>query len=223
MDFSADTLFAWLQQSAGDPLTLGIALAIATFVTEDGALVAGSLLVGAGLASPLFTILALAIGITAGDVGLYAAGSWARSNKFLRKRLPVRKSRPLRRWLQGKESMVLFFSRFTPGARLVTYVTFGFLKLSLARFVIVMTVASAIWVTAMVLFTSEIQQALSEYGSWVGAVAAIAITFTIVLIFRHFLKKSGLAPDIEHAVDPATGQEIKETAPKHPYNDTKAK
>lgn len=194
MDFSVDTLMAWLEASAGDPWMLGAALALATLATEDGALIAGSLLVGAGITTPLLAITALAFGITAGDIALYGAGWSARSSRFLRRHLPVKKSRGLRRWLKGKETTILFFSRFTPGTRLITYVTFGFLKLSLIRFTIVMTIASVIWVTGMVLFVSEIQKTFSAYGGWVGALAGLAFALGGITILRAYLKKKQLAP-----------------------------
>jgi len=194
MDFSGETLMAWLEASAGDPLLLGISLAVATLVTEDGALVAGSLLVGAGLTSPLFAIAVLAFGITAGDIALYGAGWSARSVRFLRKRLPVNKSRSLRRWLVGKETGILFLSRFTPGTRLITYVSFGFLKLSLVRFVTVMTIASLLWVTAMVLFISEVQQVFSAFGGWVGVTAAILVSICVIFSIRFAARRRSIAP-----------------------------
>jgi len=197
MDFSVDTLMTWLEASAGDPLLLGTSLAVATLVTEDGALVAGSLLVGAGLASPLLAIAALAFGITAGDIALYGVGWSARSSRFIRRHLPINKSRSLRRWLLGKETGILFLSRFTPGARLITYVTFGFLKLSLVRFVTVMTIASLIWVTCMVLFISEVQQVFSAFGNWIGMAAAITISICIILAMRIFMKNRGLVPALQ--------------------------
>jgi membrane protein DedA with SNARE-associated domain len=196
MNLSVDTLMAWLQASAGNPWMLAAALALATLATEDGTLIVGSLLVGSGIASPSLVIAALAFGITVGDIGLYAAGWGARSNKFLRKRLPVKKSRGLRRWLNGKETAILFFSRFMPGTRFVTYVTFGFLKLSLVRFASVMTIASIIWVTMMVLFISEIQKAFTSYGGWIGATAGVTVALGAIFALRVYLIRTKLAPSI---------------------------
>ena len=196
MDLSVETLMAWLEASAADPILLGAALALATLATEDGALIAGSLLVGSSIISPLFAIAALAFGILAGDLGLYGAGWAARNSSFLRKQLPVKKSRGLRRWLQGKETAILFFSRFTPGTRLVTYVTFGFLKLSFMRFTVVMTIASLLWVTGMVLFISEIQQLFAAYGGLIGALVAVAIALGTVFAIRLYLAHKKLAPSL---------------------------
>ena len=192
MEALTQMILDWLQMAGDNPLMLAGLLALATFATEDGALVAGSLLVGADMASPALIISALAVGILVGDVGLYGLGWSARENTFIRKRLPVKKSRPLRRWLKEREISVLFFSRFTPGTRLITYVTFGFLKLSLARFTIVMSVAAILWVSAMVLFVSEIQQAFSGLGTGTAVgIAFASAVFFIILVPRVIKRVQG--------------------------------
>ncbi len=181
MEALTQNIVEWLQYVAHDPFLLALALALATFATEDGALIAGSLLVGSGEASAGLVITAIATGIIIGDIGLYALGWSARTSQFLRKHLPVKKSRPLRRWLQEREAAILFTSRFTPGTRLITYVTFGFLKLSLIRFVIVMIISGILWVGGMVLFVSEIQQTIGHLG--LSTSLAIALFFAISFIF----------------------------------------
>jgi len=206
---------AWLEASAADPLMLGAALALATLATEDGALIAGSLLVGSGVTTPLFAISALAFGILAGDIALYGAGWSARSSTFLRKYLPVKKSRGLRRWLLGKETAILFFSRFTPGTRLVTYVTFGFLKLSFVRFVVVMTIAALLWVTGMVLFISEIQQAFAAFGPWIGALAGVGFALGGVYVLRIYLAHKKLVPNIHDEANI-----LNEERPSLPFEDS---
>lgn len=206
MESISGTVLEWLQMAAHDPLLLAFGLAVATLATEDGALVAGSLLVGSGAASPLLVIAALAFGITVGDIGLYGVGWSARTNKFLRKRLPVKKSRPLRRWLQTREATILFASRFTPGTRFITYVTFGFLKLSLVRFSIVMTISGLLWVGSMVLFVSEIQQALSHFGAGTALSLALLTAVTFIILMPRLIKKfstiksiKDVEGDIKHA------------------------
>ncbi len=200
MDFSPDNIIQLLVSLADDPLLLGLTLALATFATEDGALIAGSILVGMGISTPTFTIISLAGGILVGDIGLYALGWTARDNNYLRKRLPIKKTRRIRRWLKDREAMVLFFSRFMPGTRLVTYVTFGFLKLSFIRFVSVMTIAAIIWVSAMVLFVSEIQRAFADYGNVVSISAAVAVALGFIIFIPRIIKRTGLKtalPEIE--------------------------
>ncbi|MEX0298625.1 MAG: DedA family protein [Kordiimonas sp.] len=199
MESITQTMIEWLQYVSHDPLLLAFALAVATFVTEDGALIAGSLLVGSGEANPVLAIAALATGITVGDVGLYFLGWSARTNQFLRSKLPVKKSRPLRRWLLERETPVLFTSRFTPGTRLITYVTFGFLKLSLIRFVTVMTISGILWVTSMVLFVSEIQKISAQLGTIPSIALAVATGVLFIFAIPKILKKVATSETIHDA------------------------
>ncbi|MBL4836824.1 MAG: VTT domain-containing protein, partial [Kordiimonadaceae bacterium] len=192
-------LLDWLHLAGNDPWMLAALLAVATLATEDGALVAGSLLVGSDMASSGIVIPALTFGIAAGDVGLYGLGWTARTNSFLRKRLPVKKSRPLRRWLKDRETSVLFFSRFTPGTRLITYVTFGFLRLSLLRFTVVMTLAATVWVSVMVYFVSEIQQAFSEYNTGLAMGIAFGCAVIFIIFIPHALKRLRGQPSLQDA------------------------
>lgn len=202
MTLTPEAIFAWLEAMAHDPLSLGVALALATFVTEDGTLIAGSLLVGGGIASPALVIAALVAGIVGGDVVLYVVGWSAREIRALRKRLPIKQARKVRNWLRGRETAILFFSRFMPGTRLITYVTFGFLRLSLVHFITVMTAACLVWVVSIVLFISEIQKAFSGIGGTyaaivAAAVAVLVIIFTPKLVGRHKAAKTLDVAEIE--------------------------
>jgi membrane protein DedA with SNARE-associated domain len=187
---TVDSTINWLLSLAHDPWSLAIALAVATLVSEDGALITGSLLVGNEMTSPGLAIFALTFGIAAGDVGLYGLGALAKQSRFLRKRLPLRKARSLKSWLEKRQTAVLFSSRFLPGTRLPTYVTFGFFGLSLIRFTIVMSIAAIVWVSGMVLFVSQIQQLFSEIGSTVGIIGGIVFAFAFVVVIPFLIRKS---------------------------------
>lgn len=206
MTLTPEAILAWLEAMAHDPLSLGVALALATFVTEDGTLIAGSLLVGGGIASPILVIAALVLGIVGGDIVLYVVGWSAREIRALRKRLPIKQARKVRNWLRGRETAILFFSRFMPGTRLITYVTFGFLRLSLIHFIAVMTVACLIWVVSIVLFISEIQKAFSGIGGTYAAVIAAVVAVLIIifapkLVARHKAVKTLDVAEIEGSPD----------------------
>lgn len=198
---SPEAILAWLEAMTHDPFGLAVALALATLVTEDGALVAGSLLVGGDLASPWLVISALLVGIVGGDIALYFAGWTAREFKFLRQRLPVKRAKKIRNWLRGRETVILFFSRFLPGTRLVTYVTFGFLRLSIVHFAIVMSIACLIWVVSIVFFISEIQRAFSGMGGTVAALVATAAAFAIIMLAPRLARRSDKATTLDDAVE----------------------
>jgi membrane protein DedA with SNARE-associated domain len=188
-----DTVIAWAQSLVHDPLLLACVLALSTLLTEDGALIAGSLLVGSGMVAAPLAISALAVGITAGDVGLYGLGALARQSRFLRSRLPLRKAAHLKRWLVGKQTLVLFFSRFVPGTRLPTYLAFGFLRLPLVHFTLVMAAAASVWVTGMVLFVSETQKAFSGFGSAPALGAGLLVACLVIMLARRLARGSRYA------------------------------
>lgn len=196
MALSPDMLVAFAETIADQPLLLACALALATLVTEDGTLIAGSLMVGAGIAAAPVVITALALGIAAGDIGLYGLGALAQKSRFLRKRLPIRKVRRFRRWLDGKATPVLFVSRFLPGTRLPTYLTFGFLKMPLIHFSGVMAVAATVWVTVMVLFVSQIQQAAANIAPEVGLFAGLLVAVLAIILAHRFIRRSTLGTAI---------------------------
>ena len=199
MTLTPEAIFAWLEATAHDPFALAIALALATFVTEDGALIAGSLLVGGEIASPLLVMSALVAGIVGGDVVLYAVGWSAREIRALRRRLPIKQAKKVRNWLRGRETVILFFSRFMPGTRLVTYLTFGFLRLSLMHFIIVMTAACLVWVVSIVLFISQIQKAFSGIGGTYAALVAAVIAVLIIIFAPKLVRRHKSAKTLDDA------------------------
>ncbi len=199
MTFTPEAIFTWLEAMALDPFSLGIALALATFVTEDGTLIAGSLLVGSGVASPALVITALVAGIVGGDIVLYTVGWSAREIRALRRRLPIKQAKKVRNWLRGRETAILFFSRFMPGTRLVTYLTFGFLKLSLIHFTLVMTAACLVWVVSIVLFISEIQKAFSDIGGTYAALIAAATAVIVIIFAPKLVRRHKAAKTLEDA------------------------
>ena len=89
-----------------------------------------------------------------------------------------------------------------PGTRLVTYLTFGFLRLSLLHFIAVMTAACLVWVVSIVLFISEIQKAFSGIGGIYAAIIAATIAVLIIifapkLVGRHKAAKTLDVAEIE--------------------------
>ncbi len=186
----AETVLTWAEALVHDPLMLAVALALSTFLTEDGTLIAGSLLVGSGMTPAPLAITAIALGITLGDIGLYGLGALARKSRFLRSRLPLKRAAGLKKWLDGKRTPVLFFSRFLPGTRLPTYLAFGFLRLPLLHFSLVMAAASTIWVTLMVLFVSETQKAFAGFGTIAAIGTALLVAFLVMALARRLAKGS---------------------------------
>lgn len=190
MQFSPDDVLLWVQSLTAEPMMLALALALATLITEDGALITGSLLVGGGMVSPWLAIGALAFGIAAGDMGLYALGWTARESRFLRARLPIRRAIRLKKWLEPRQTPVLFLSRFLPGTRLPTYLTFGFFRLPPLHFALVMSVAAMVWCSLMVLFVSEIQRLVTPIGGLAGVGAGLVVALLMIMAAQRLVGRT---------------------------------
>ena len=185
-----EVLLDFITAVLGQPLLLGVLLALATFVTEDGTLILGSQLLGTGQAGADVIVTALVLGILVGDIGLYGLGYGARRNKAIRRFIPLKAARGFKRWITGRETLVLFASRFMPGTRLPTYVTFGFLKLSLVRFSIVMAVAAIVWVGGTLFFIKEIQTKLMLFDTKIGLIGGLLLAILLIIVVPSLLKRS---------------------------------
>ncbi|MFC3052673.1 DedA family protein [Kordiimonas pumila] len=187
-----DTIEQWLELilhfAANKPLIAACILAATTFASEDGSLIIGGLLVGSGHMPEGIVIPALATGIIVGDIGLYILGWAASHNAFIASKVPIERAIKLKNWLSQRQSALLFLSRFTPGTRFITYVSFGFLRMSLARFSTVLSIAACLWVTVMVLFISEIQAAVQHMGPYVAATTTSIIAITVLFGLPRLLK-----------------------------------
>lgn len=129
-------------------------LALATFLSEDGACITAGVLVAEGRLALLPAILACFVGIFFGDLLLYIVGR-------LFGRAALR--RPPLRWVLGEDSLqragdwlarngaaMVFIARFTPGARLPTYFTAGVLRTPVRKFLGYFLLAAAVWTPLIV-------------------------------------------------------------------------
>lgn len=175
---------------ASDPLVLGLAIALFTFVLEDAATVASGLLSAEGLIHPLWALGALYCGIVLGDLGLYGFGRLARENRWARRLLEKRSVSLTRAWMGQRYFATVFGARFVPGLRLPTYTACGFFDLSFARFALYAAVAAAAWTTLLfiVIFTFG-RWAVEELGPWRWALGA-AIVLAILVLPRLFSRRA---------------------------------
>lgn len=119
-------------------------IAAATLASEDLACLSAGVLVARGDISFAEGVAACALGIFAGDLGLYGAG---RSSGVLLRRFRVSdaKMAQARRWLESRGRAAVFLSRFTPGLRVPTYLAAGLLRLPFATFAGTLFAAVALW------------------------------------------------------------------------------
>ena len=139
----------------------------ATFVLEDAAAIGAGLLLAAGRISWPAAFLACFLGIWLGDMGLYALARFAGRNWFEKLVLKKHSAKVARseNWFRERGTTILIFSRAIPGTRLPTYLAAGFLRVPLARFLIITGAAAFVW-TFIILFLTQVFGA--HITQWLG-------------------------------------------------------
>ena len=147
---TVEFLQALTQQLEGLSLPLAmLAIALATFVSEDLACIAAALIAARGELPLVATLSAAGLGIWIGDLGLYGLG--ALLGRPLVRRAPLRwmvdeeQLDRARDWFAHRGSSVLWLARLIPGTRLATYLAAGTLRASFSRFAWVTFLACLVW------------------------------------------------------------------------------
>ncbi len=125
-----------------------IALALATFVSEDLACLAAAALIADGQLGLLPGIIACAFGIYIGDLLLYFLGR--AGAPVARRFAPAEKLDAAARWMADRGAAVVLLSRFTPGLRLPTYLAAGILRTHFWTFNSYFLIAALIWTPLLV-------------------------------------------------------------------------
>ncbi len=143
-------LEALIERVDGLPPALALlAIALATFVSEDLTAIAAALIAAGGSLHPVATLGAAGLGIWIGDLGLYGLGALA--GRPLVRRAPIawfidaKRLDRARDWFEHRGTGVLWLARFVPGTRLVTYVAAGTLHAPFARFAWITFLACLLW------------------------------------------------------------------------------
>ncbi len=143
-------LQALIERVDGLPYGLALlAIALATFVSEDLTCIAAALIATRGQLSPFETLAAAGLGIWVGDLGLYGLG--ALLGRPLVRRAPLswfldeEHLDRARDWFAHRGASVLWLARFVPGTRFATYVAAGTLHAPFARFAWVSMLACLVW------------------------------------------------------------------------------
>jgi membrane protein DedA with SNARE-associated domain len=125
-----------------------IAIALATFVSEDLTCIAAGALIVRGALGFVPGVLACAAGIYFGDLLLYFAGR--AGSPVVRRFVTEEKLTAASRWMSKRGAAVVLLSRFTPGLRLPTYIAAGFLRTRFWTFNSYFLVAALIWTPLLV-------------------------------------------------------------------------
>jgi membrane protein DedA with SNARE-associated domain len=147
-----------------------LALALATFASEDLTCLAAAALIAAGRLDFLPGVLACAAGIYVGDLLLYAAGRAGRP--IARRVVSEARVEAASRWLAERGASVVLLSRFTPGLRLPTYVAAGLLRTRFWRFNSYFALAALVW-TPLLIGSAVLLDHRVAAAPWILGAAAI--------------------------------------------------
>ena len=175
----------------------GLALAIATLVSEDLTCIGAGVLVADGQLPFALATTGCLVGIVAGDLLLMVAGR-AIARRTLSTRIAARfvDAEGLKRasqWIERRGAFAVAASRFVPGTRLGTYLAAGALGLDARSFTVAVTATAAIWVPALVGISAvagrEAVEAglLSASGIATRVGAAIALAAALVQLAKRQL------------------------------------
>ena len=175
----------WFHQFAeklsDSPLLQGILAAFMTLIMEDPTTITCGLLVADGRMAFMTALLGLSIGITTGDLGLYALGRWAGPLAFKLRLVSPKRLRRVRRWFNRNLITAVIVSRFVPGMRIPTFVGAGLFKCPFWKYLMTAIIASLMWTVflmGLVIVIGQKVLPLLDHLKW-----PIAITLVAVFIF----------------------------------------
>ncbi|MDC5720179.1 VTT domain-containing protein [Vibrio europaeus] len=146
----AATIEAWLFQDNVSVTMLFIGIVLLSYLLEDLAIVTAATLAVEQLMPTSVALMAIFVGISTGDLGLYLMGKAAQKVRFLRYRLfRYQRARSMQRKLHQQAFMTLFIVRFIPGLRTIGFTLSGFLDVPKIKFFIAVLTATSLW-TALV-------------------------------------------------------------------------
>ena len=150
------TIEAWLLQTNVTLTILFLGVVLLSYLLEDLAIVTAATLAVEQAMPTSVALLAIFVGISTGDLGLYLLGKLAQRVRFLRYRLfRYQRARSMRRKLHHKAFITLFIIRFIPGLRTIGFTLSGFLDVPKTKFFLAVITATALW--TLVVFGSFFQ------------------------------------------------------------------
>jgi len=150
------TIEAWLLQTNVTLTMLFLGVVLLSYLLEDLAIVTAATLAVEQAMPTSVALLAIFVGISTGDMGLYLLGKLAQRVRFLRYRLfRYQRARSMRRKLHHKAFITLFIIRFIPGLRTIGFTLSGFLDVPKTKFFLAVITATALW--TLIVFGSFFQ------------------------------------------------------------------
>jgi membrane protein DedA with SNARE-associated domain len=180
MSWQALTLwFEAVLAGMAQPWLIAAVLVLTTLLLEDLAIAAGVALATQGAISWPLSFAAVAGGIAAGDLGLYAMGLAATRVPWLRRRYIGDKSIWARDQLVRRLPSAVLVARVVPGLRLLTYTVSGFVRVPLLPFSAWVALAVLLWTTGLYALSVLVGRAVAEH---LGVPPAVAVALPILVV-----------------------------------------
>lgn len=170
-------------------LLLAGTIAASTLISEDLTCIGAGLLIAQGQIGFGLGAFACFLGIFVGDILLFLTGRYigrpALSRAPLKWFVGMEDVNRSSDWFSRRGAVVIFASRFVPGARLPAYFAAGLLNTSLWRFSVYFLIAAAVWTPLLVglaaLLGGEVIESalLARQALFIKVVVALAVSFII--------------------------------------------
>jgi len=168
-------------------LSVLVAIATATLISEDLACIAAGLLAAKGLITPVGAVTASALGIYIGDVLLYLSGylvgMTALKHAPLKWFISENAVRQSKRLFESRGAAIIVMSRFLPGTRTATFFAAGLVQMSLVKLLIYFGLAVIIWTPILVLGSMAIGRQAVVYAEVYGSHAFWVFLGLLLLLF----------------------------------------
>lgn len=161
-------------------------LAVSTFLSEDLTCVAAGILAGSGdLAWPT-ALIGCYVGIVFGDGLLWLLGHQlgrrALKLPVVRSLVPPEKVARAERWFADNGMKVILISRCLPGSRFATYLCAGILGSRAKHFLLLATVAAAVWTPLVVWASARFQEAVKQAFSHIEANPWLTVLVSLTVL-----------------------------------------
>ncbi len=177
-----ELLGEFLRRFAEDPLLQGLAIILATFILEDPTTIGAGLLVAEDHMAFATAFVALTVGISLGDFGLYWVGRLAGPRVVRWGFVPPGRLERAHQWFRRNLVTAVILSRFLPGMRTPTYIAAGIARASARRFVMIAVAASLVWTYLLLHLTVALGDAVMPLlGHYRWPVAGVAVVLLMIL------------------------------------------
>lgn len=185
-----NNLIDYLLNLSTQPAWIFVAIILSSYLLEDLAIISAAILAADQLISVPLAASAIMIGIVSGDIGLYFMGYLARQHAGLRKRITRSERHDL--VLNNINTNLLkniLLIRFIPGLRFVCYTSCGLLNIHFWRYVLCVSLATALWVVVVFSIIYSLGSSIwveNSHWKWLLVPVAIAMLY---LSNRHFIHR----------------------------------